>query len=113
MKIRFMCLRHYCDINLEGDDLEIRKLQGDETYIVDTPTLVANADGTYDFCLTRFYCPEYDSLTQSEINRLRDLGIADRNKALQNIYDKHICSDTWTVVLYNNFTPIGAPKKEN
>lgn len=108
MKIRFMCLRHYCDVNIDGNHAVAGK-----KHLVQTAIVLDNGDGTYEFDTSNMYCPEYDSLTQNEIAHLRDLNFAERNKAVQDIYDKHICSDTWTVVLYSNFTPIGEPKKEN
>jgi excisionase family DNA binding protein len=88
MKIRFMCLKHYVDINIEGVDRT-----GE---FVKTPVLYGKGDGTYVFDFSNCYCPEFDSLTEDIIDT-----------ATEEELKQHACFDSWTAVMYENFTKIG------
>lgn len=104
MKIRFMCLKHYCDINIEGVDRDGRR--------VDTAVLFAHPDGTYEFDFSNCYCPEIDSLWAGFEGHLYDGPLTDeQERRVQEVTDKwwdeNKCSHTWTAVIYNNFTQIG------
>lgn len=99
-----MCLKHYCDINVEGVD----NIGG----LVDTAVLYASGDGTYVFDFSNCYCPEIDSLWNSFEGHLYDGELTPEQQvqaqeAADKWWDENQCQHTWTAVLYDNFTPIG------
>lgn len=111
MKIRFMCVKHDCDINPEGDEHEIKKLQGAELYLLGSG-LAARADGTYEFDFSNFYCPEFSSAFDAyEANMCADsekeLTACEIDAAMDDWCETNRCLHTWTAVIYSNFTPIG------
>ena len=50
MKLRFMCLRHYCDLNVE-DHIDV---YNSIRVVVPTEAM----DGTYEFDFSYLYCPD-------------------------------------------------------
>lgn len=87
VKIRFMCLKHCCDVNIEG---------AEHDGLVTTSVLMAHGDGTYSFDFSNCWCPEFDSLTEDIINSATEEQLA-----------PYLCQNTWTAVMYDNFTQIG------
>jgi hypothetical protein len=122
MKIRFMCLKHYCDLEIDGQ-------KDNGTLRVDTPVLMDNGDGTYEFDFSEFSCPEQDVYQNQAIQTIN--AEEEMYKQVQNIpelqdsivqytetywddlrqqvfdEDEYQCGSTWTAVMYSNFTKIG------
>jgi len=118
MKLRFMCLKHYCDLNIDGHD-------HNDFGLVDQRILLANGDGTYEFDFSNFSCPEQNAFLNQRIaaiNNQEAIELAaleiqghttfasakywdDLRQASQD--ELNNCGETWTVTLYSNFTKIG------
>lgn len=77
MKIRFMCMQHYCDLNPSAEDEQLKNSS--------VACLVNFGDGTYEFDVySSFDCPDAGE-------QFPDCATNGR----------------WTAVIYNNFTMPG------
>lgn len=114
MRIRLMCLKHYCDLNFDG------QTGGDQSGPVEATVLYSIGDGTYEFDFSYWECPEGDAELTDLVNKLnreeKEESLLehqypwvdywnDRREKAYNDFPR--CNTSWTVVMYSNFTKIG------